>query len=279
MIPFAENLIGFRERASAAREIDTETHQAFSFNKEIVFADVSLKYEDDTEALSGVSFKIAKGSTLGIVGPSGGGKTSIADLLLRLFRPSTGQITIDGTPISDVRMAEWRREIGYVSQDAFLMHVSVRDNIRFYDDTVTDEDIEHAAKQAHIYDDIMRLSEGFDTVLGDRGATLSGGQRQRIALARVLARKPDVLVLDEVTSSLDSELETEIQKVISELRGSVTLVIITHRVSTVLNANSIVVVQKGKVLEQGDPKDMLRNPESYVARIAKMQSSGHQKEL
>ena len=208
---------------------------------------------------------------MGIIGPSGGGKTTLADLVLRLFEPTAGTITLDGVPLGEIQLAQWRHRVGYVSQDAFLMHASVRDNIRFFDDTISDADIESAMKDAHIYEEIMQLPEGLDTVLGDRGVRLSGGQRQRVALARALARKPSVLVLDEVTSALDSELEREIKRVIEALRGRITLISIAHRVSTILDADTIVVLKDGAVEESGSPQEMLANTNSYLTRILTMQ--------
>jgi len=278
LIPFAENILNFKAEVRAHTEKENGAGRAFRFEKAIEFRDVSFSYESGAQVLSGVSLTIPKGAMLGIIGPSGGGKTSLADLLLRLFRPTVGGIYLDGVPAPEVRMSEWRRRIGYVSQDTFLMNASVRDNIRFYDDSITDADVETAARKAHIYDDIMRLSEGFNTVIGDRGVTLSGGQRQRVALARTLARKPEVLVLDEVTSSLDSELERLIQQVIDELRGDVTLVLIAHRISTIIKADRLIVLSGGTVSERGTPEEMLKNPDSYLSRMTKLQSSGLERE-
>ena len=272
-IPFAETVLTFARRAEAAREPAALGGKEFSFKQELTFEGVTLAYEGGTEALSNVSFSVAKGDFVGIIGPSGSGKTSVADLILRLFRPTKGRIVLDETPADEIRIDEWRKHIAYVSQDSFVMHASVADNIRFYDSNISDEDIMRAAQGAHIYDDIMRLPQGFATVLGDRGVTLSGGQRQRIAIARALARKPEVLVFDEVTSSLDSELERLIQKVVEELRGSITLVVIAHRISTVLGSDTLIVLADGSIREQGSPKEMLQNPDSYLSRMMKLQGA------
>ncbi len=274
-VPFAENVVSFKKELAMHREEDRRDGDAFSFNEAIEFSNVSLAYMGaDRKALAGVSLRIPRGSMIGIVGPSGSGKTSIADVLLRLFEPSSGKLLIDGRPANTVGLSQWRSAVSYVSQDAFLMHASIRDNIRFFNNNVSDADIERAAQQAHVHDVIMRLPEGFDTVLGDRGATLSGGERQRLAIARALARSPQVLVLDEVTSTLDSELEQQITSVIAGLRGSVTLVVIAHRISTVVDADEIVVIEEGCIKEHAPAQAMLADPESYLSRMRALQA-GH----
>lgn len=272
LIPYAENILTFKREAGNNCESE-EGDKPFSFERAIEFKNVSLAYEGRDPVLSRVSFTVPKGGMFAIVGHSGSGKTSLADIILRLFHPTEGEVLLDGVPVERIRLSEWRRNIAYVSQDAFLLHASIRDNIRFYDETISDVDIERAARSAHIYEDIMRLPQGFDTVLGDRGATLSGGQRQRVALARALARKPQVLVLDEVTSALDSELERLIQVVIDELRGSITLLVIAHRMSTVVNADRMLVLEGGLIVEEGKPSEMLSDPTSYVSRMMALQKS------
>ena len=270
LIPFAQNISAFKREIAKHREKDSGG-SPFVFKKAIQLSDVSLSYDDTRTTLSHISFSIPRGGMVALVGPSGGGKTSIADIILRLFRPTEGTLLLDGAPADRVRLSDWRRAIGYVSQDAFLMHTTVRDNIRFFDEAISDGDIERAAKQAHIYETIQRLPQGFDTILGDRGATLSGGERQRLALARALSRKPQVLVLDEVTSALDSELERQIREVIDELRGQITLVVIAHRISTVLDADEILVVENGRISEKGAPQTMLADADSYLSRIRALQ--------
>jgi ABC-type multidrug transport system fused ATPase/permease subunit len=274
LVPFAENVMEFKRELNSHEEKAEKGGRKFELTREIEFRGVSFSYESGKRVLSNITCRIKKGSMFGIIGPSGGGKTSFADLVLRLFRPSEGEILVDGTPASEMSLAEWRKRIGYVSQDSFLMHASIEDNIRFYDDSISEERIKEAARAAHIYDDIQHLPEGFKTVIGDRGVTLSGGQRQRVALARALARDPEVLVLDEVTSSLDSELERLIKDVIDELRGKVTLVVIAHRISTILQSDELIVLADGEIREQGTPKDMLADPDSYLFRVSKLQNSG-----
>lgn len=270
-VPFAAHMLSHAAELKSAAEPFSHDGKPFAFLKAITFENVSFSYRPDAPALSEVSLAIPKGAFVGLIGPSGAGKTSIVDLLLRLFTPTSGHISVDGVFEEEIALDSWRRHIGYVPQDAFLMHASVRDNIRFYDDRVTDADIERATRAASIYDDIERLPQGFNTLVGDRGVSLSGGQRQRIALARALARRPDVLVLDEATSALDSETAKRIHEVIAGLRGTLTLVVIAHRVSSVMSADEVLVVEDGHVVERGSPVAMAADARSYLARILHLQ--------
>ena len=217
--------------------------------------------------LNGVSFSIHIGETVGLIGPSGSGKTSVADLLLRLFKPNKGEVLLDGVSGESFNLEMWRRNIGYVSQDVFLLNSTIEDNIRFYNETLTKDDIEKAAKQANIYDFIVGLPEGFKTITGDRGVMLSGGQRQRIALARALAGKPALLILDEATSALDHESEKLIHESIRALHGKVTVLIIAHRPSTVAETDTIIVLSRGHIIERGSPQELLQNSESYFRKM------------
>ena len=204
---------------------------------------------------------------MGLIGPSGAGKTSVADLLLRLFRPNTeGDIFIDGKPIISISSESWRRNIGYVAQDVFLLNASIEDNIRFYRSNLSKEAIIEATKQANIHDFIIGLPEGFNTLTGDRGVMLSGGQRQRIALARALAGSPELLILDEATSALDSASEKLIQESIRALHGSVTVLIIAHRLSTIEHADRLLVLDHGNIVEQGTPQELLARSGSYFSK-------------
>lgn len=236
---------------------------AFSFRSVIDFDNVIFGYNGGSVVLSGVSFSIKKGETIGLIGPSGSGKTTIVDLILRLFEPNGGQITIDGKEISKFGLADWRAHIGYVSQDIFLLNDTIENNIKFYNQAVGQKDIADAAKRANIYEFIMQQPEEFKTIVGERGLQLSVGQRQRIVLARVLASKPEILILDEATSALDNESEAAIQEAIGNLRGKVTIFIIAHRLTTVMNADKILVLDGGKIIEEGRPDVLLKNPDSY----------------
>jgi subfamily B ATP-binding cassette protein MsbA len=214
-----------------------------------------------------MNFTVKRGQTVALVGPSGAGKTSVADLTLRLFRPTGGAVLLDGVNIEDISITEWRTNLGYVAQDVFLLNGSIEDNIRFYNEDLTHDEIVKASKQASIYDFIQTLPEGFATMVGDRGVLLSGGQRQRVALARALARKPKLLILDEATSALDSESERAIQESIQALHGTITVLIIAHRLTTVQDADIILVLDKGQIVEKGAPKQLLADQTSYFYRM------------
>lgn len=266
-IPYAQHVEGFKKMLDEHREASLSGTAPFSFNQEIAFQNVSFSYKKDKHVLSGVSFSIRKGETVGLIGPSGAGKTSVADLLLRLFKPNAGSLLLDGVPSESIALDVWRTRIGYVSQDVFLLNSTIEDNIRFYNSAATREDVENAAKQANIYDFIMGLPEGFSTITGDRGVMLSGGQRQRIALARALVGKPELLILDEATSALDHESEKLIHESIHALRGKVTVLIIAHRPSTVAEADTILVLSNGSIVEQGTPQQLLQDGSSYFSKM------------
>jgi ABC-type multidrug transport system fused ATPase/permease subunit len=266
ILPYAKNLTGFKKLSDEYKEEKSLGGKPLVFKKEMAFENVSFAYNEDMPTIQDVSFKLAHGTTMGLIGPSGAGKTTMADMLLRLFEPTSGRITLDGEPISNVSMDDWRRYIGYVSQDVFLLNASIAENIRFYTDDLTDADIESAARQANLYDFIMTLPEQFETIVGDRGVLLSGGQRQRVVLARALARKPRLLILDEATSALDSESERLIQESIKALHGAVTVFIIAHRLSTIESVDTLLVLEAGRLTEQGTPAELRANPKSYFAK-------------
>src|SRR3989344_5593518 len=269
MLPYAKNVLVFKETLTEHRE-STEEGVPFSFEREIEFTGVSLSYDKRKSVLSGVSFTLPRGQTVGLIGPSGAGKTSIADIILRLFEPTEGHILVDGRPAVDISLSDWRHEMGYVSQDVFLLNDTVEENIRFYRPELSREDVIEAAKQANIHDFLLSLPEGYQTRTGDRGVLLSGGQRQRVALARALAGKPKLLVLDEATSALDNESERLIQEAIHALHGSVTVFIIAHRLSTIESADRVLVLEDGKITGQGSPEELRANPSSYLSRMQEL---------
>lgn len=266
LVPYAENLQSFKSHLDTHSEQNGIREKKYEFKKGITFDSVSFSYTEQGSVLKDVSFTIEKGQSIGLIGPSGAGKTSVVDLLLQLFSPQQGSIRIDGVSISEIEVAEWRKRIGYVSQDVFLLNDTIEENIRFYNHSLTSDDIEEAARLAHIYDFIQTLPEKFQTKTGDRGLMLSGGQRQRIALARALAGRPDILLLDEATSALDRESEQNVQEAIQGLRGKITVIIIAHRLQTIEKADKIIVLEKGTVTEQGTPTELLANPRSYYTR-------------
>lgn len=265
-IPFLKNTMVFKELLENNNE-NWSGKEKFNFKNEIDFKNTFFSYKPNEPVLTDFNMRIKNGETIGLIGPSGAGKTSIADLLLRFFEPQKGEILMDGTNISEIDLRDWRRKIGYVSQDTFLINDSIKNNIKFYDESITDEKMIEAAKLANIYDFILKQKEGFDAVVGERGVMLSGGQRQRIALARALARDPEFLILDEATSALDSESEISIQNSINNLKHKITILIIAHRLSTILDADRVLVLDKGKIIEEGVPAGLLENKESYFYKI------------
>lgn len=265
-VPYLENLSRYRRSFDEQAERNN-LGRPFVFEKSLEFNDVSFSYGEDTTMLNHVAFRVGNKECIGVAGHSGSGKTTIADLILGLFEPQSGTIMFDGVSILDINLDEVRRNIGYVSQDVFILNDSIANNIRFYDPVVSEEEIIRAAKKAHIYDFANGLPQKFDTIVGERGVLVSAGQRQRIAIARVLVRSPRLLILDEATSSLDKESEREIQKAIDLLRSEMAVIIIAHRLSTIVGCDKIIVMEKGSILEQGVPKDLLDDPSSYFSQM------------
>ncbi len=273
LLPYAENLTNFKRVLAENSQREGSGTAPFVFAHELKFEHVSFAYSTEgKQVLKDVSFTVRRGETVGLIGPSGAGKTSIADIILRLFHPASGTLTLDEVAVEDIALSEWRSHIGYVSQDLFLFNGSIEENIRFYRQELSMGDIHTAAKQANIYDFVMSLPEAFASQVGDRGVMLSGGQRQRVALARALVGRPSILVLDEATSALDSESERFIQEAINQLRGQITVFIIAHRLSTVENADMILVIDNGEILEQGSPENLRRDQSSYFAKHSRKHS-------
>lgn len=265
-VPHVEHLQAFIDTLDEEKEVDSG-ESPFAFRDALVFQNVSFGYLPENEVLSGLNFSVGKGEMVGLIGSSGSGKTSIADLAMRLFNPASGKILVDGRDINEHDLVSWRSNIGYVSQDIFLLNDTIENNIKFYNKEVNDEEMIEAAKKANIYEFILGLRDGFSTVIGDRGIMLSGGQRQRVVLARTLSRRPEILILDEATSALDNESEALIQKAIQDLRGKMTILVIAHRLSTVVDTDRLLVLDRGKIVEDGKPGDLLHNPSSYFYRM------------
>ncbi len=263
---YVDKMLAYKNEVVKFKEIDQGTAD-FNFTDSLEFINVAFHYDNGKEVLTNVSFTIKKGEMVGLIGPSGGGKTTLVDLALRLFNPVKGEILLDGKNIKGIKIGEWRKNIGYVSQDIFLKNDTIANNIKFYNDSIRDEDIETAAKMANIYDFIQSLPEKFNSVIGERGLLLSAGQRQRIVIARILARKPEILILDEATSALDNESEAQIQKVIENLKNKVTVLLIAHRLSTVKNCTNILVLKDGTIKEQGSPEKLLLNEKTYFYKV------------
>lgn len=265
-VPYVKSVLDCQEQAGRAKEED-RGKKPFVFNNCLEFQNVVFSYPEKGDVLKGVSFKLNRGEMVGLIGPSGAGKTTLVDLVLRLFEPDKGKIALDGVDIKEISLNEWRKSIGYVSQDIFLINDTIANNIRFYKSSITGKDIDKAARMANIYDDIMECPDGFQTIVGEQGKRFSGGQRQRIIIARVLARKPQLLVLDEATSALDNQSEKKVQEVIKGLKGKVTVFVIAHRLSTVINSDRLIAIEHGRIVEQGTPQELLKNQESYFSRV------------
>ncbi len=265
-LPFLQDVLAYQQLAGASKEISSGQNK-FVFTKELKFKDVSFAYDDQQNILSAANFSIHKGQMIGLIGVSGSGKTTIVDLILRLFQPQNGEITLDGKDVEMIGIDSWRKNIGHVSQDMFLINDTITNNIKFYDSTITKEDIIRATKMANIYDFVQETPDKFDTIIGERGVRLSAGQRQRIVIARILARQPQILLLDEATSALDNESELKIQKIIEALKGKITVLIIAHRLSTVLGCDELLILDKGKIIERGQPKKLLRDTKSHFYRL------------
>lgn len=232
--------------------------------REIVFEAVSFAY-DEKPVLDNVNFTIPRSKITAIVGMSGAGKSTVVNLLLRLYDPQQGRVRMDGRPLADFRLDSYRRKIGIVSQDTFIFNKSVRENIGFAleEENIPESHIVDAARRAGAHDFIMELPDGYDTLLGDRGVKLSGGQRQRISIARAVLKDPEILILDEATSSLDSITEQLVHQAILELQQKRTVIIIAHRLSTIKNADKVIVLKEGRVVEAGAPQVLLEKEEEY----------------
>lgn len=232
---------------------------------EVEFKNVSFSYDDGVPVLTNLRLNIPAGSTLALAGPSGGGKTTLCHLLMRFYEANEGQILIDGKSITEVTQKSLRRNIGIVQQDVFLFAGTVLENIRYGRLSATDEEVFEAAKRAHIHDEIMSFSDGYHTEVGERGVMLSGGQKQRISIARLFLKNPPVLILDEATSALDTLTEADIQHSFDELAKGRTTLIIAHRLSTVRNADKIVVIDEGVIKESGTHDELLQTNGVYAS--------------
>ena len=263
MEQFNDGVTGFErfcEILDQPIEEDRPNARAYErLNGDIIFDDVCFSYdgEDSREILKNISFKVPQGKTIALVGPSGGGKTTICHLLPRFYHADSGTISIDGIDIEDIKMDSLRENIGIVQQDVFLFSGSFYDNIAYGRKDASEQDIIEAAKKANIYDYIMTLPEGFNTEIGERGIRLSGGQKQRLSIARVFLKNPPILILDEATSALDNVTETLIQEALNSLRNGRTTIVVAHRLSTIRNADEILVVFNGKIIEHGDHDQLI----------------------
>ena len=236
-----------------------------SLQSDICFEWVNLSYTDDQSfALQNLNFKIRKNQVTALVGQSGAGKSSIVDLLIGLYQPSSGQIAVNGKGLQSYNQASWRQRVGVVSQDTFIFNNSILDNLRYGAPEATFEEVVEAAKAAQAHQFILELPDGYETTVGERGYRLSGGQRQRLALARAILKQPEILILDEATSALDSESERLIQQALAQFQCDRTVIVIAHRLSTIVEADQILVMERGQLVEQGSHRTLIQKQARYA---------------
>lgn len=266
-VPAFEKLTDAFERLGKDAE-ESDDDRLLPFEKEIEFKNVCFTYRDGEEAvLKNASFRLEKGSITAVVGKSGAGKTTLVDLLLGFLTPTSGEILIDGVPLTEENLPAWRHRLGYVPQEPLILNASVRENLQRFHPGATEEEMIDALKKARAWDFVKSLKDGLDTPLRDQGIRLSGGERQRIVLARVLIGRPRLIIMDEATSAMDYESETAVRKAIQELDKSITVVVIAHRLATVRTAQSAIVIENGTVTENGNLSDLLENPDGYLNKL------------
>lgn len=269
-LPSYEQLMSLREKAAEAEEV--EGRRIFTrLEHGVELKDLDFTYPGRAQTLAGLNIYIRKGQMTALVGESGSGKSTVADLVLGLQIPERGQVLIDGVPLGDWKQNSFRERFGYVPQDPLLFHDSIRNNLLWSFEQAKEDDLWGALRLANAADFVEKLPQGIDTLVGDRGVRLSGGERQRIALARALLRKPELLILDEATSSLDSESEYLIQQAIEQVARDTTILIVAHRLSTIAKADQVYVMREGRVVEEGPFKDLSTKPGSILNDMISVQ--------
>ena len=247
------------------------------FDEEIRLSSIKFKYQPDSDfVLNDIDLTIPKNSFLAIIGPSGSGKSTLADIILRNYDPTQGEIFVDDLLLSDILISDWRAISSMVDQDCYLFNDTVKNNIKYGKPSATDQEVIEAAKAANAHEFITNLKNGYNTNVGNRGAGLSGGERQRIALARALILKPDILILDEATSALDSASEELFKQTMDDIRGETTLIVIAHRLSTIRDAESIIFLEDGKIIEQGNHNQLILENKRYKKFIELQSRLGEQ---
>lgn len=264
----------WKERLDIAREHPSQSFGGAvpQYDKELRLENVSYSYPNaETPALRNLDIRIAKGECVAVVGASGSGKSTLIDLAVGLMPPSDGRITLDGAPFGEMNIEQWRRRVGLVLQESPIFHTSVANNIAWGAETPDLERATNAADMAHALEFINAFPDGMDAVVGEKGGRLSGGQRQRLALARALYREPWLLILDEATSALDSKSELEVQKALERVKGKYSILMIAHRLKTVQMADTILVLEDGRLVEQGGWDELLNKPNGAFRRMAELQ--------
>lgn len=246
-------------------EIKNKAKENTRIEGEIEFRNVSYTYEDtDITALKNISFKVKKGETLAILGQTGSGKSSILSLIMRLYDIKEGQITIDGKAIDQVNLYDLRNSIGIVPQDAFLFSDTIKNNIKFGKEDATDEEVMEAAKKAVVHNNIMHFNLQYETMLGERGITLSGGQKQRVSIARAIIKNPPILLFDDCLSAVDTETEEQILNNLLQISKDKTTIIVSHRVSSAKNADKIIILEEGQIIQEGSHNQLINQPGYYA---------------
>ena len=266
----ADRVFAIMDIKSDIQDVDNAI-KVKDLNSSLSFNDVSFAYGNkDEKVLNNINFKINKGEIFALVGPSGAGKSTLVDLIPRFYDTLSGSIKIDGKDIKELELKSLRSLMGIVTQETFLFDDTVKANISYGVENISDDEIKDAAKAANAHEFIQKLPDGYNTIIGERGVSLSGGQKQRIAIARAIVKNPPILILDEATSSLDSESEKHVQSAIENLMSERTVFVIAHRLSTVHNANKILVLENGQIVQEGKHDDLI-NVDGLYKQLHKMQ--------
>ena len=265
----AERIFTVVDTPSSIQNIDNPT-VIDGFHEAIVFDQVSFGYEKE-QVLKNISFKLEKGKTIALVGPSGGGKSTLADLVPRFYDPTEGYVTLDGRDLKTIEIGSLRKQMGIVTQESILFNDTVFNNIAFGLEGISEESVTEAARIANAHEFIIQLENGYHTSIGERGSKLSGGQRQRLSIARAVLKNPPILILDEATSALDSQSEKLVQEALTNLMNNRTTLVIAHRLSTIQHADEILVIKKGQIVQRGTHQQLM-DEEGLYRKLSTMQS-------